>query len=86
MADVNTQLTGSGKEIGIDFKFNISWVREALTAVGITVDDLRDNSECKNVLIETINIYAPRGGVAPKSHASVIYRTTELTARGSSVP
>ena len=33
VADVNAQLSGSGKEIAAVFKFKISWVREALTAV-----------------------------------------------------
>ena len=51
MADVNAQLPGPGKEIAVVFKFNIAWVREAMAAVDITVENLNDQGKCKAALI-----------------------------------
>ena len=48
---VNAQNPGTGKETAGVFKSGISWVRKALTAVGIAVEDLSDQGECKAALI-----------------------------------
>ena len=52
VAEVNGQLPGPGLEIETVLDFKISWVREALAAVGITVGDLSHKAECKAALIK----------------------------------
>ena len=64
VADVNAQLSRPGKEILVVFKFYISWVREALTAVGIKIDGLRDNGECKAALFKYYQAKCLCGGLA----------------------
>ena len=52
VADVNAQLLGPGPEIATALKFNIAWVRGALAAVGIKVDNLTKPGECNAALEE----------------------------------
>ena len=51
VTEVKAQLPGPEKEITAVFRFNIAWVREALAAVNIAVEDLSDPGECKAALI-----------------------------------
>ena len=44
-ADVNALLPASGKEIATVFKFNTKWVRSALAALEIAVEDTNDFGE-----------------------------------------
>ena len=52
VAEVNGQLPGPGLEIETVLDFKISWVREALAAVGIKVDDLGNKGKCRAALIK----------------------------------
>ena len=45
VAEVNDQHTGPGLLVETVLVFRISWVREALTAVGITVDELSNKGK-----------------------------------------
>ena len=51
VAEVNDQLPGPGLEIETVLDFKNSWVREALAAVGITVDVLSNKGKCRAALI-----------------------------------
>ena len=48
--DINALLPTSGKETTAVLKFNIKWVRSALAALKIAVDDTKDTGECKAAL------------------------------------
>ena len=52
VAEVNDRLPGPGLKIETVLDFKISWVREALTAMGITVDDLSNKGRCRAALIK----------------------------------
>ena len=51
VAEVNDQLPGLRLEIETALDSKISWVREALAAAGITVDDLSNKGKCRAALI-----------------------------------
>ena len=46
VAEVNIELPGPGQEIETALDYKISWVREALAAVGIMVEDLSNKGKC----------------------------------------
>ena len=49
-AGVGDLLPATGKEFAAVYKFNINWVRSALAALEIAVDDQSDLGECKAAL------------------------------------
>ena len=52
VVEVNDQLPGPGLETETALDFKISWVREALAAVGIKIDDLGNKGKCRAALIK----------------------------------
>ena len=49
-ANVDDLLPATGKKIATVYKFNIAWVRAALAALEIAVEDTNDLGECKATL------------------------------------
>ena len=89
VADVNDLLPEIGKETATVYKSDIAWVRAALAALDIAVDDKSDLGECKAALSTYyMNLNASKseveevGGSAAKSTAKggALFRT--IRARG----
>ena len=89
VADVNAQLPGPRNEIATVFKFDIAWVRDALAAVDIKVDNLTEPGECKAALItfhqgrNTAECQENKEVDAPKAALAILIRAKEATATTS---